>query len=138
MCKDQKKWFEKAIKRLDLKKMWKEIFFDGFDTYENYEKYGDVFVHTDKKKMSVEFSEDWFENLYDILEAQRKARETPDPTPEELDNKFLDECEEDVTKYLYDIRYSCEGHTSSPLANLIEDAVISIQSLIMKADNREW
>lgn len=44
---------------------------------------------------------------------------------EELDNKFVDD-KEDVLHYLYQIRYICERHYKSPLANKVEDLMIDL------------
>jgi len=41
---DAKAAVEKFLRSLDLKKELLHIAFGGFDTYEDYEKYGDLFV----------------------------------------------------------------------------------------------
>ena len=42
-------FIEKAIMSIDLEQNMKDILFDGFDNYEDYEKYGDAFVYPKKK-----------------------------------------------------------------------------------------
>ena len=36
--------FEEMINKIDLEKELRFIFFGGFETYEDYEKYGDSFI----------------------------------------------------------------------------------------------
>ena len=41
-----KQFFEKAC-QIDLKKWIRDTFLDGFETYEDYEKYGNLFIWKD-------------------------------------------------------------------------------------------
>ena len=70
--------------------------------------------------MSIDFSEEWFERLCNILEASRAKR----PSSKELDEKFLNEQHDDIMQHLYEIRYLCEEHNESPLAKMIEKIMI--------------
>jgi hypothetical protein len=42
--KEIEQWFERAFARIDLSTELQKLYFGGFDTYEDYEKYGDCFI----------------------------------------------------------------------------------------------
>jgi len=45
-----KKFYDSLLKNIDLKDLLKKRFLNGFDSYEDYEKYGDAFILINKDK----------------------------------------------------------------------------------------
>ncbi len=41
--------WEEAFAQIDLEKLIKDAFLDGFDTYEDYVKYGDAIIRIDRR-----------------------------------------------------------------------------------------
>ena len=47
--KEVKKFWDDRFSKIDLKQMIKDTYFGGFDNYEDYVKYGDLFIYLEFK-----------------------------------------------------------------------------------------